>query len=169
MALGDGGRVVVDDLQRKVSGNLVHVKLGDKVDQLAIDLACDSGWLVFIQEKQSLCPLQCYCSTVTFATAAFTNVQNVASPNAFIERSERCAVAVHGNTDCSLCGWKASEPTMLWSFLSPDTQSDVQAHTERPKTQQTYHGVTTMDNLVDYCVDTVVQAKLPFHLQSTVQ
>ena len=38
-------------------------------------------------------------------------------------------------------------------------------HTERPKTQQTYHGVTTMDNLVDSCVDTVVQAKLPFHLQ----
>ena len=37
-------------------------------------------------------------------------------------------------------------------------------HTERPKTQQTYHGVTTMDNLVDSCVDTVVQAKLPFHL-----
>ena len=32
-------------------------------------------------------------------------------------------------------------------------------HTERPKTQQTYHGVTTMDNLVDSCVDTVVQAK----------
>ena len=38
-------------------------------------------------------------------------------------------------------------------------------HTERPKTQQTYHGVTTMDNLVDSCVDTVVQAKLLFHLQ----
>ena len=39
LVIGARGRVVVDDLQRKVSGHLVHVKLGDKVDQLASNFA----------------------------------------------------------------------------------------------------------------------------------
>ena len=30
---------------------------------------------------------------------AFTNVQNAARVNAFNERSERCAIAVHDNSD----------------------------------------------------------------------
>ena len=35
---------------------------------------------------------------VSFSSPAFTNVQNAPRPNAFIERSERCTVAVHGSS-----------------------------------------------------------------------
>ena len=57
----------------------------------------------------------CYGYSHAGAARAFTNVQNAARVNAFNERSERCAIAVHdnsawrarkdwigrGNTDCA--------------------------------------------------------------------
>ena len=43
----------------------------------------------------------CYGYSHVGAARAFTNVQNAARVNAFDERSERCAIAVHDSSDCA--------------------------------------------------------------------
>ena len=45
----------------------------------------------------------CRLKSRSFSSAAFTNVQNAPRPNAFIERSERCAIAVHASS--TMCTW----------------------------------------------------------------